>query len=47
VGGGIVMGFGLAFMTIFDPARAATLEEVQRRKDLSKAGERESGDRRD
>jgi hypothetical protein len=42
--GGIVMGLGLAFMIIFDPARAASVEEVQRRKDLGEPGKGESGE---
>ncbi|GEM_PF-3500947 len=42
--GGIMMGLGLAFMTIFDPAKADSVEEVQRRKDLGDADQGESGE---
>ena len=41
--GGALMAFGLAFMTIFDPAKAASVEEIQRRKDLGDADQGESG----
>lgn len=42
--GGVVMGLGLAFMTIFDPAKAATVEEVRKHKDLGDADAGESGE---
>jgi len=31
--GGVMIGLGLAFMTIFDPGRSETVEEVRRRRD--------------
>ena len=37
--GGVMMGLGLAFMTIFDPARAATVEEVRRREEIGEEDE--------
>lgn len=45
--GGVVMGLGLAFITIFDPARADTVEEVRKRKDLGDADAGESGEGKD
>ncbi|OYX66348.1 MAG: hypothetical protein B7Y88_05565 [Sphingomonadales bacterium 32-64-17] len=41
--GGVMMGVGLAFMTIFDPAKAETVEEVRERKDRGEADQGESG----
>lgn len=42
--GGIAMGIGLAFMTIFDPGKAETVEEIRRRKDIGDADQGESGE---
>ena len=41
--GGLVMGLGLAFMTIFDPAKSETVEEVRKRKDRGEPDQSESG----
>ncbi|WP_343806651.1 hypothetical protein [Alteraurantiacibacter aestuarii] len=41
--GGIMMGMGLAFMTIFDPGKSDSVEEIQRRKDLGDDDQGESG----
>ncbi|WP_137679425.1 hypothetical protein [Aurantiacibacter suaedae] len=45
--GGVMMGLGLAFMTIFDPLKAESVEEVRQRKERGKADQGESGDRPD
>ena len=45
--GGLMMGLGLAFMTIFDPAKAATVEEIRQRKDEGEPDQGESGDKPD
>jgi len=39
--GGVIMGIGLAFMTIFDPAKSASVEEIRRRREAE--DEDESG----
>ncbi|RIV87225.1 hypothetical protein D2V17_08680 [Aurantiacibacter xanthus] len=45
--GGVMMGLGLAFMTIFDPAKAESMEEIRERKDRGEADQGESGDKPD
>ena len=40
--GGLVIGLGLAFMTIFDPAKAESVEEIRGRKDRGEAEKGES-----
>lgn len=42
--GGIMMGLGLAFMTIFDTGKAESVEEIRTRKDLGDADQGESGE---
>ncbi len=37
--GGVMMGLGLAFMTIFDPGKAASVEEVRRRREAEEEDE--------
>ena len=45
--GGVMMGLGLAFMTIFDPAKAESVKELRQRKDLGETDQHESGDKPD
>ena len=45
--GGAMMVLGLAFMTLFDPAKAESVEEIRKRKDLGDADLGESGEGKD
>jgi len=41
-GGGFVLGLGMIFASMFDPAKAAAVEEVERRKETEGDEEGES-----
>jgi len=42
-GGGVVIALGMIFASVFDPARAAAVEEVDRRKETEGSEDGESG----
>jgi hypothetical protein len=42
-GGGFVLGLGMIFASLLDPARAAAVEEVERRKETQANEEGEGG----
>ena len=37
--GGIIMGIGFAFMTLFDPGKSEAVEEIRRRSDAEEEDE--------
>lgn len=44
-GGGFAVGLFMIFASVFDPARAATVEQLDRKKDIGDAEDGESGDK--
>jgi hypothetical protein len=44
-GGGVMIALGMVFASVFDPARAAASEIVDKQKDIEGSEEGESGDR--
>ncbi len=44
-GGGFAVGLFMIFASVFDPARAASVEQLARKKDIGDAEEGESGEK--